>query len=82
MSSDLSHSVRLPANRPCSLLVPHVRLRDTHGWIGTAPGCLACEEWFGSDYWRPAGGSNRPEPSGAVHELRQQWFGDDYWRKP
>ena len=38
--------------RPCSLLVPHVRLRDTHGWIGTAPGCLACFEWFGPDYWR------------------------------
>lgn len=41
------------SNRPHSVLVPHVRLHDTHGLIGTRPGCLACEERFGSDYANP-----------------------------
>lgn len=52
MSSATTHRVPLQSNRPHSLLVPHVRLRDTHGWIGTAPGCLACAEWLGTDYWQ------------------------------
>jgi hypothetical protein len=47
---DLLHRLPVPNNRPHSLLVPHVRLRDTHGWIGTQPGCLACAEDFGADY--------------------------------
>lgn len=37
-------------DRPHSLLVEHVRLRDTHGLIGLRPGCLACAEQFGPDY--------------------------------
>lgn len=38
-------------DRPHSLLVPHVRRADTHGWIGTRGGCLACVERHGPDYW-------------------------------
>jgi hypothetical protein len=41
------------SDRPCSLLIPHVRLRDTHGWIGTRPGCQACVEHHGDHYWIP-----------------------------
>jgi hypothetical protein len=52
MSGATSHPVLITNNRPHSLLVPHVPLRDTPGWIGTAPGCLACAEWFGPDYWQ------------------------------
>lgn len=37
--------------RPHSLLVEHVRCRDTWGWIATGPGCLACAELYGPDYW-------------------------------
>lgn len=38
--------------RPHSLLVPHVRRRDTWGWIATRNGCQACAEQHGPDYFR------------------------------
>jgi hypothetical protein len=42
------------SDRPHNVLVPHVRLLDTHGMIGTRPGCQACMEYHGPDYgWTP-----------------------------
>lgn len=38
--------------RPHSVLIPHVRRRDAHGLIGTGPGCLACVERRGPDYFK------------------------------
>lgn len=56
------------SDRPHSLFVPHVPCRDTHGWIGTGPGCLACAEWFGADYANPAGGSEKEEDPSPDHD--------------
>ncbi|WP_395109805.1 hypothetical protein [Actinomadura sp. SCN-SB] len=43
------------SERPHSVLIPHVRRDDTHGLIGTRPGCWACVEQIGPDYARPSG---------------------------